>query len=101
MEKLLSADEARELLKDMPDWKLNNDKTTLTREYAMKDFIAAVALIDQIAQIAQREDHHPDLHLTNYRKLRIELSSHDAGGLTKRDFIVAAAISALTAAVPA
>jgi 4a-hydroxytetrahydrobiopterin dehydratase len=61
----------------------------------MKDFRAAVALIDKLLPVAQTGDHHPDLHLTDYRKLRIVLSTHEIGGLSSNDFIMAAKIEAL------
>jgi 4a-hydroxytetrahydrobiopterin dehydratase len=58
----------------------------------MKDFLAAVDLIKRIAPRAQKMDHHPDLHLTGYRKLKVVLSTHDAGGLSLKDFRLAAII---------
>ncbi len=58
----------------------------------MKDFLAAVKCIQAIAKVAEAEDHHPDLHVTGYRKLRIELSTHAINGLSENDFILAAKI---------
>ncbi|MBI4341508.1 MAG: 4a-hydroxytetrahydrobiopterin dehydratase [Candidatus Omnitrophica bacterium] len=60
-----------------------------------KDFLDAVTLIQKIAPIAEAEDHHPDFHLTSYRKLTIELSTHAIGGLSENDFILAAKINQL------
>ena len=65
----------------------------------MKDFSAAIALMKAILPIAQAEDHHPDLHLTGYRKLQIVLSTHEVGGLSTNDFILAAKIEALPKAL--
>jgi 4a-hydroxytetrahydrobiopterin dehydratase len=75
-------------------WKLVAGKA-LRQEFAMADFMAAVKFIDAIARVAEKHQHHPDLHLTGYRRLVAELSTHDAGGLTDADFIVAAKIDAL------
>ena len=61
----------------------------------MKDFMAAVGFIDAIARTAQSQQHHPDLHLTGYRKLVVELSTHEAGGLTGKDFVLAVMIDTL------
>ena len=61
----------------------------------MKNFLTAVHFIDAVAQIAETENHHPDLHLTAYRKLRIELSTHAIDGLSENDFILAAKIDKL------
>jgi len=60
-------------------WKLIDGKA-LRQEFLMKDFMAAVGFIDAIARTAQSQQHHPDLHLTGYRKLVVELSTHEAGG---------------------
>lgn len=50
-----------------------------------KDFVAAVGLIQDIAEIAEELQHHPDVHLTHYNRLRITSWSHDIGGLSERD----------------
>ena len=97
MDKPLSVDKAEEYLKNLPQWKLMDTGKLIYREYVMKNFIAAVNLINQIAQIAEAENHHPDIHLTGYRKLRVELSTHAIGGLSENDFIEAAKINELPA----
>ena len=61
----------------------------------LKDFLAVVELIRRIARRAEKLGHPPDLHLTGYRKLKVVLSTHDAGGLTLKDFRLAAEIEAL------
>ena len=61
----------------------------------MKDFKAAIKLLNRITRVAENQDHHPNFHLTDYRKLRIELSTHAIGGLSKNDYILAARINAL------
>src|ERR1019366_349456 len=58
------------------------------REFILQDFMAAIDLIDRIAIIAEDEKHHPDIHLTQYRNLRVGLTTHDVGGLSKKDFTV-------------
>ena len=50
----------------------------------MKDFGAALAFFNQIGEIAEKEDHHPDLHLTGYRDVRVELSTHAIGGTLRK-----------------
>ena len=61
----------------------------------MQDFVSAVELIDEIAKVAEAQDHHPDLYLTGYRRLRVELSTHSIGGLSEKDFILADKIQQL------
>ena len=78
----------------MKDWELA-EGTRLRKTIACKDFLGAVGLIQRIAVVAEAEDHHPDLHLTGYRRLTIELSTHAIGGLSENDFILAAKIDQL------
>jgi 4a-hydroxytetrahydrobiopterin dehydratase len=61
----------------------------------MKDFASAVELITHVKDLAEAEGHHPDLHLTRYRKLVIELSTHAIKGLSENDFILAAKVDRL------
>ncbi|MBP6343050.1 MAG: 4a-hydroxytetrahydrobiopterin dehydratase [Candidatus Omnitrophica bacterium] len=91
--KPLSRNEAEAIMKDVAGWQLTEDARGLYREYSTKNFMAAVGFINKIAAIAEGEDHHPDLRLTGYRKLRIDLSTHAIGGLSENDFILAAKIN--------
>lgn len=91
----LSSRETKDYLRQVPDWKLADNRKSVFREFIMKDFMSAVQFIDRIAQIAEAEDHHPDLHLMSYRKLRIDLATHSIGGLSENDFILAAKIDQL------
>ena len=71
-----------------------SDKIVL--EYAFKDFLTAVAFINEVARVAEEADHHPDIHLTSYKNLRLELSTHSAGGkVTQKDRELAAKIESL------
>lgn len=87
--------EAKTYLTQIPNWSLSPDAKSISRELVMKDFLAAIRLMNQIAEVAEAEDHHPDFHLTGYRKLRIELANHSIGGLSENDFILAAKIDEL------
>ena len=91
----LSLNETKELGQSVPDWKLAENGKSISRQFVMKDFVSAVQLIERIAQIAENEDHHPDLHLTGCRKLSVELATHSIGGLSQNDFILAAKIDQL------
>src|SRR5688572_16714524 len=93
---LLPAVERRELGRRVPAWRVRGKR--LVREERMADFDAAMAFLAQVASLARRADHHPDLHLTGYRTVRIELWSHDAGGLTVRDYSLAEEIDGLPGA---
>jgi len=91
----LDSNRARDLLRDLPGWTLDSTGKEISKEFLMKDFSAAVELINKIAQQAEKEDHHPDIHLTGYRKLKLVLSTHSIGGLSDNDFILAARIETL------
>ena len=90
----LPAAAAKRLLEDVREWELIDGKA-IRKTLKCKDFMDAVDLIQKIAPLAEAEGHHPDFHLTNYRKLAIELSTHAIGGLSENDFILAAKIDQL------
>ena len=91
----LSKEQALQYLGDIPAWQLSTDTHSIRRDYRMKDFMAAIDFIHEIAKLAESEGHHPDIHLTGYRNLAVELSTHSIGGLSENDFILAAKIDAL------
>jgi len=96
---LLTANKARESLKNIDGWQLTDDHKMIYREFILHNFMAAIDLIDGIARIAEDEKHHPDIHLTQYRNLRVGLTSHDVGGLSGKDFIVALKINGLPTSI--
>ncbi len=91
----VSQAEAKRLLKVLPDWKLTADGKAIRREWRVKDFVTAIDFFQRVAEVAEAEDHHPDLHLTGYRNAAIELSTHALDGLSENDFILAAKIDRL------
>lgn len=91
----LPAERVRELLAEVPRWRLVDDGKRIARSWRVADFLTALDFFRRIADVAEAEDHHPDLHLTNYRDVAVELWTHAAGGLTENDFILAAKIDRL------
>lgn len=83
---------AQVLIQELKGWELSEGGKALRKTVKCQDFLDAVALIQRLAPIAEAQDHHPDLHLTAYRRLTIELSTHAIGGLSENDFILAAKI---------
>lgn len=77
------------------EWELVDGGKKISRKFKMKNFVEAMKLINSVADLAEREQHHPDLHLTGYRQVRIDLTTHAIGGLSENDFIVAAKIDNL------
>jgi 4a-hydroxytetrahydrobiopterin dehydratase len=86
---ILNADEIQQRLQSLAGWKLAGGE--IVREAAFKDFVAAMDFVNQVAEEAEAAGHHPDIDI-RYNKVRLALVSHDAGGLTSRDFALAAAI---------
>jgi 4a-hydroxytetrahydrobiopterin dehydratase len=81
----------RQLMK-LKGWTLNMDGKRIRKEWWCKDFATALKFINDIAKLAEREDHHPDLHLLSYRKVMVETYTHVLGGLSDNDFILAAKV---------
>ena len=67
----------------------------LMRNFKFKDFNTAIAFINQVATIAETEGHHPNVHLTNWNKVQLELYTHKISGLHQNDFILASKIDSL------
>ena len=84
--------EVKRLLEQLDGWQVEG--ALLIKTVKFKGFMPGVRLVDRIAEVAEAEAHHPDLHLS-YGSLRIELTTHAAGGLTENDFILAAKIDRL------
>jgi 4a-hydroxytetrahydrobiopterin dehydratase len=91
----LTPEQVQAMLPGVPAWKLSHDGKCLRREWRVKDFATALDFFQRLGQIAEQEDHHPDLHLTGYRNVAIELTTHALGGLSENDFIMAAKIDEL------
>jgi 4a-hydroxytetrahydrobiopterin dehydratase len=91
----LSNEQVHQYLAELPHWKLTPDRQRIRREWRVKDFLTGLEFFQRVGKVAEEEDHHPDLHLTGYRKVAIELSTHAIGGLSENDFILAAKIDQL------
>ena len=91
----MHAAEINDHLPAVPAWRLTADGKRIRREWRVKDFPTALDFFRRVGELAEAENHHPDLHLTGYRNAAVELSTHAVGGLTENDFIVAAKIDRL------
>lgn len=80
------------LLREISQWSLKDN--TIERLFKFKDFVEAIKFVNGVAEAANEEDHHPDIHIY-YNKVHIVLSTHKINGLSKNDFILAAKIDAL------
>ena len=91
----LSSQASVALLLQVPKWQLDETALTIERKWSFKNFVEALAFINRVGVLAEEEQHHPDLHLTGYRKVKVVLTTHAIGGLSDNDFIVAAKIDSL------
>jgi 4a-hydroxytetrahydrobiopterin dehydratase len=85
----LSADQVRAQLEGRQGWTL--DANAIRRQYTFDGFASAVAFVVRIAFQAEAADHHPDILISNYKKVTVTFTTHSAGGLTEKDFEGAAA----------
>lgn len=92
--RLLNPTEINQQLQNVPGW-TTKDKQ-LSRTFQFKNFVEAIDFVNRLVEPAQTAQHHPDIYIS-YNKVRISLTTHDAGGITQQDFALAKKISQLSA----
>ena len=86
MADLLDDEEIQQRLNELGDWEREEDE--IHKVYEFDDFTAAIKFVNDVAKMADRYDHHPDIHIS-YNKVTLTLSTHSEGGLTSLDFDLA------------
>lgn len=86
---LLDEEEIEQRLDELGDWERDGDE--MVKVFEFEDFGAAMQFVSDVARLAERYDHHPDIDI-RYNRVRLALSTHSEGGLTERDFDVAGEI---------
>jgi 4a-hydroxytetrahydrobiopterin dehydratase len=86
----LGEEGARRMSEQVPEWTLVDRK--LERRFKFRDFREAMAFVNRVADLAEEEGHHPDIHIS-WNRVRLELTTHAIKGLSENDFIVAAKVS--------
>ena len=92
MADLLRDDDIASRLEDS-EWQREGDE--IVREFEFEDFATAMAFVNRVAQAAEEANHHPDILVHGWNKVRLSLTNHAAGGLTEADFEMAATIDEL------
>jgi 4a-hydroxytetrahydrobiopterin dehydratase len=92
MAELLNAQDIKVWLKKLPEWEL--EKKHIERLFEFDDFSQAIEFVNGVAEIAEEDDHHPEIDI-RYSKVRLALSTHSEGGLTELDFELAEKIDTL------
>ena len=92
---VMSSAEVNAALARLPGWETSPDGKRMVRRWKVKHFVAGIEFFRRVAELAEAEDHHPDLHLVGYRQVRIESWTHSVDGISVKDLILAAKIDDL------
>ena len=92
MADLIKAADLKDRMKKIPEWEL--EKKHVERTFEFDDFADAIDFVNAVAEVAEDEEHHPDIDI-RYNKVRLVLSTHSKGGLTELDFNLAERIDTL------
>ena len=87
----LGKSEVEKLLAQLDGWSL--DGKWITKEFSFKNFVTAMQFVNRVADVAEGEGHHPDIHI-HYNRVRFDIWTHAIDGLSENDFILAAKIDA-------
>ncbi|HEX4010864.1 MAG TPA: 4a-hydroxytetrahydrobiopterin dehydratase [Solirubrobacteraceae bacterium] len=92
MAELLNEDEVGSRLRRL-SWEREGDE--IVREWRFGDFGEAIAFVNRVADIAEEANHHPDIFVHGWNKVKLSLTNHSAGGLTEKDFEMAGRFDAV------
>jgi 4a-hydroxytetrahydrobiopterin dehydratase len=92
----LTGEQSTSLLETLPDWKIEGGE--LVRNFKFEDFLGSMRFVNKVAELAETAGHHPDIDI-RYNKVRLALVTHDAGGLTRKDFDLAGQVNKAEKAV--
>ena len=91
--------DANAQLAQLAGWRMTHDGKRIRKDWIAKNFMAAMDFFNLVAEVAEDDGHHPDLHIEGFRNVWIELWTHAIGGLSEIDFILAAKIDELPIAL--
>lgn len=74
-------------LSKLSDWSYEND--SIYKQFQFKDFIEALSFVNAVGLESEKMDHHPDILMFSWNKVKITISTHSAGGVTEKDFSLA------------
>ena len=90
--KTYSKEESQEILKRVAHWHFEND--AIIRHFEFKNFLESLAFIQSVGLLADKANHHPEI-FNIYNKVQLKLSTHDAAGVTEKDFLLATEINSI------
>lgn len=88
----LTSEEAAAQVAEVDGWEIVHDGERIRKDWKVSNFMAGMKFLNQVAELAEDEGHHPDVHLWGYRNVYIEIWTHAIGGLSVNDFVLAAKI---------
>ena len=92
MADLIAAADLKNHMKKVPEWE--TDKKKIERTFEFDDFVAAIEFVDLVAEIAEEQEHHPDIEVKD-NKVKLSIHTHSKAGLTELDFQLAERIDTL------
>ena len=85
----MTKDDVKARLKSLPGWEREGDE--IEKKFRFADFRASMAFVNRVAELAEAADHHPDISI-KYNRVKLTLSTHSEGGVTEKDFALAAQV---------
>jgi 4a-hydroxytetrahydrobiopterin dehydratase len=92
---LISIDKVNGYLSKVPGWSIEDNGRSIVKLFEFKDFDWAIIFINEIAELVEKNPHHPDIMLYEQNKVEIRLTTRSLGGLSEKDFEMANAIDSL------
>jgi 4a-hydroxytetrahydrobiopterin dehydratase len=92
--KNMNTQEVNEKLKSLTDWSYDESTLSLVKTFQFKSYLKNIAFVNAVAWIANKENHHPDLEVS-FNRCIVKLTTHDAGGVSEKDFEMAKGVDAL------
>lgn len=87
----LKGEELRQHTRRIPDWEVADDESGISRSYSFDDFAGALTFVNRVGELAEQQNHHPDIAF-GWGRAEVSFTSHDSGGLTERDIEMAAKV---------
>jgi 4a-hydroxytetrahydrobiopterin dehydratase len=94
-----SREQSEAQLQQLEGWYLSHDGQRIRKDWTVQNFMAGMDFFGKVAEVAEGDGHHPDLHIEGFRNVSIEVWTHAIGGLSENDFILAAKIDQLPVAL--
>src|SRR3989344_2330220 len=91
----VTPEELAQYSSQVPKWEVYDNGTKIKREFEFANFREAVSFVNKVADLAEREGHHPNIYVYDFKKVRTELWTHKIEGLHRNDFVMAAKIDVL------